>query len=300
MADSAMVAVHEDLAFEDEAVKDFIAILEEHRLNCERQGKYVEADIARARLDELRVHEENRRREAMRARQLAERLGVEEAHMLEFQQFNVEWDRRMADYEENAARLILAMKERHVAELREFQQKLIARATIPRHSKEYLNLRRIQDVLAKQKNYAEAAKIKQKADELVRPVASPPLGARSAAYPAAACRCRCPPARPSALLVSRALPRWPQMAFEEEKWNNERQAEMYQKEMRFKQKLRLELHALKKRIQQGKAEMTRQRQGELERLLQRYQNVKRELEQQQRMERVRSAKQSTIRNRSSK
>jgi len=251
-----MVAVHEDLAFEDEAVKDFIAILEEHRLNCERQGKYVEADIARARLDELRVHEENRRREAMRARQLAERLGVEEAHMLEFQQFNVEWDRRMADYEENAARLILAMKERHVAELREFQQKLIARATIPRHSKEYLNLRRIQDVLAKQKNYAEAAKIKQKADEL--------------------------------------------MAFEEEKWNNERQAEMYQKEMRFKQKLRLELHALKKRIQQGKAEMTRQRQGELERLLQRYQNVKRELEQQQRMERVRSAKQSTIRNRSSK
>lgn len=160
-------------------LQDFIAILEEHRLNCERQGKYVEADIARARLDELRVHEENRRREAMRARQLAERLGVEEAHMLEFQQFNVEWDRRMADYEENAARLILAMKERHVAELREFQQKLIARATIPRHSKEYLNLRRIQDVLAKQKNYAEAAKIKQKADELVSPrrLSSLPRGA---------------------------------------------------------------------------------------------------------------------------
>lgn len=148
--------------------QDFIAILEEHRLNCERQGKYVEADIARARLEELHTHEENRRREAMRARQLAERLGVEEAHMLEFQQFNSEWDRRMADYEENAARLILSMKEKHVEELREFQQKLIAKATIPRHSKEYLNLRRIQDVLAKQKNYAEAAKIKQKADELVR------------------------------------------------------------------------------------------------------------------------------------
>lgn len=282
-------------------MQDFIAILEEHRLNCERQGKYVEADIARARLDELRVHEENRRREAMRARQLAERLGVEEAHMLEFQQFNVEWDRRMADYEENAARLILAMKERHVAELREFQQKLIARATIPRHSKEYLNLRRIQDVLAKQKNYAEAAKIKQKADELVRPVALLRRGGEASGSQLRCawgfeCAHHAAPPHSFACAVS-----WrPQMAFEEEKWNNERQAEMYQKEMRFKQKLRLELHALKKRIQQGKAEMTRQRQGELERLLQRYQNVKRELEQQQRMERVRTAKQSTIRNRSSK
>lgn len=39
------------------------------------------------------------------------------------------------------------------------------------------------------------------------------------------------------------------MSWEEEKWNNERQADMYQKEMRFKQKLRLELEALKKRIQ---------------------------------------------------
>lgn len=231
--------------------QDFINILEEHRLNCERQGRYVEADIARTRLDELRSHEENRRREAMRARQLAERLGVEEAHMLEFQQFNLEWDRRMAEYEENAARLILSMKERHVSELREFQQRLIARATIPRHSKEYLNMRHIQDVLAKQKNYAEAARIKGKADDL--------------------------------------------MAFEEEKWNNERQAEMFQKEMRFKQKLYLELQALKKRIQQGKAEMMRQRQSELERLLQRYQNVKRELEQQQRLERMRADKAAKIR-----
>lgn len=35
-------------------------ILEEHRKNCERQGKYVEAEIAKNRLEELRQHEENR------------------------------------------------------------------------------------------------------------------------------------------------------------------------------------------------------------------------------------------------
>lgn len=46
----------------------------------------------------------------MRSRQIAERLGVEEAHMLEFQQFNAVWDKKMADYEKNAAELVLAMK----------------------------------------------------------------------------------------------------------------------------------------------------------------------------------------------
>jgi hypothetical protein len=47
---------------EDSAVQDFLEILEEHRKNCERQGKYVEAEIAKNRLEELKLHEENRRR----------------------------------------------------------------------------------------------------------------------------------------------------------------------------------------------------------------------------------------------
>lgn len=46
----------------------------------------------------------------MRSRQIAERLGVEEAHMLEFQQFNLAWDKKMVDYERNAAELVEAMK----------------------------------------------------------------------------------------------------------------------------------------------------------------------------------------------
>lgn len=59
---------------------------------------------------------------------------------------------------------------------------------------------------------------------------------------------------------------------------------MYQKEMRFKAKLKQELVALKDRIQLGKADMKRQRQRELEQLLQRYQNVKRELDRTQSLE----------------
>uniref|UniRef100_A0A7S1TX53 Uncharacterized protein n=1 Tax=Phaeomonas parva TaxID=124430 RepID=A0A7S1TX53_9STRA len=151
---------------EDSAVQDFLQILEEHRKNCERQGKYVEAEIAKNRLEELRLHEENRRKEAMRSRQIAERLGVEEAHMLEFQQFNMVWDKKMSDYEERAESLVEAMKERHAAELRAFQDRLLTKQTRAKFSRELLDLRRIQEHLAKARDYTEAHKIKLKADAL--------------------------------------------------------------------------------------------------------------------------------------
>lgn len=151
---------------EESAVADFLQILEEHRKNCERQGKYVEAEIAKNRLEELKMHEENRRKEAMRSRQIAERLGVEEAHMLEFQQFNIIWDKKMAEYEQHAADLVEAMKERHAAELRDFQGALLQRQARPKFSRELLNLRRIQEHLARQKDYTEAHKIKLKCDAL--------------------------------------------------------------------------------------------------------------------------------------
>lgn len=138
---------------EDSAVQDFLQILEEHRRNCEKQGKYVEAEIAKNRLEELKIHEDNRRKEAMRSRQIAERLGVEEAHMLEFQQFNNIWDSKMTEYETHVDELVVTMRDRHKTELLDFQKNLLEKQTKPKFSKELLNLRRIQDHLARQKEY---------------------------------------------------------------------------------------------------------------------------------------------------
>jgi len=209
---------------QESAVADLLEVLDEHRANCQRLGKYMEADIARKRIDELRGHEEARRKEAMRARQLAEVLAVEEGHMLEFQQFNAMWDAKMQAYETNGAQLMQAMKERHADELRDFQQKLVAKATTTRHTREYYDLREVQERLAGNKNYAAAGKIKVKADEL--------------------------------------------MAFEEEKWANERHREMLNKENVFKSRLAMEAEGLRKRVAQGRAEQNRARQLALEKMLQ--------------------------------
>ena len=54
----------------------------------------------------INMFEMIQKQEAMRSRQIAERLGVEEAHMMEFQQFNFIWDRKMSEYELHAGELV--------------------------------------------------------------------------------------------------------------------------------------------------------------------------------------------------
>lgn len=151
---------------QESAIADFLQILEEHRKNCEQQGKYVEAEVAKKRFDELRSHEANRRRESMKAQQVKERLGVEEAHMLEYQQFNSQWDQKCKEYEEQCQNQINCMKERHLDELKEFQQKLLEKQQKPKFSPVLLNYRKIEEHLARAKNYSEAHKVKAKADKL--------------------------------------------------------------------------------------------------------------------------------------
>lgn len=146
-------------------MQDFLHVLEEYKKNCERQGKYIEADIAKKRLEELRLHEEDKRLNGLRSRQEAQRLGIEEAHMLEFQQFNDMWDRQMKEYDDRAAELLEAMRQRHELDAAEFGQKKAAEpARKPKHSSELLDLRRIEQVLARQGEYVEAQKVKVRAD----------------------------------------------------------------------------------------------------------------------------------------
>ena len=42
----------------------------------------------------------------MRSNQIEEQLGIEKAHMLEFQHFTMVWDRKMNEYEMNAHKLV--------------------------------------------------------------------------------------------------------------------------------------------------------------------------------------------------
>jgi hypothetical protein len=152
----------------DPKVMEFLRILEEYRIKCEDEGNYLEAGRANVQVDTLRRQEEKRQQKAIRARQIAERTEVQIAHNLQYTDFNAAWDRYMEEYDNMAQMYIQQMTERHAVNLLEFQRGLQKDMTLkpPKWSRELLEWRRRQHILARQKNYAEAQKIKKIADSL--------------------------------------------------------------------------------------------------------------------------------------
>merc|ERR1740130_1476288 len=101
-------------------------VLEKYRDDCESERKYEDAELARTKFEKLRQHSENRRREELRSQQLAERLGVEEAHMKELEEFNQIWDHKVAEFEAHAANLGGTLATRHQDERKNHGEKLRA------------------------------------------------------------------------------------------------------------------------------------------------------------------------------
>lgn len=155
------------LGAQEEVLATFVDTLQAHISNCVRLGRFIEAEVARRRLDEVHASEAARRREALKSRQLAEALGLEQAYMAEFAAFNAARDARADAFEAGAAATLTATRQRHAAALRDFQQKLLARGQAPRHSKAYRDLRHVQDMLARARHYEAAGAMKGKADEML-------------------------------------------------------------------------------------------------------------------------------------
>eukprot|EP00753_Platysulcus_tardus_P015058 PLAT4751.1.p1 GENE.PLAT4751.1~~PLAT4751.1.p1 ORF type:complete len:427 (+),score=234.09 PLAT4751.1:131-1411(+) len=150
----------------DPKVLEFLSILEQYRLKCEMDGEYMEAERASKQLALLRKQEAKRQHKALRSRQLAEKHDVLNACSLQFSQFNAAWDKYLDEYDVMAQMYIQGMTERHAVKLREFQEKLQKEilAKPPKFSRELLDWRKRQTLLARQGNYAGAQKIKRIAD----------------------------------------------------------------------------------------------------------------------------------------
>ena len=100
-------------------------------------------------------------------RQQNDALELEETHILEFNQFNQNWDSRMNEFQQHGISMIKGLEEKHSADLQDYSHQL--EETIPNNFKpsaELLNLRKIQFNLAKQKEYAEAHNVQVKCNKI--------------------------------------------------------------------------------------------------------------------------------------
>jgi hypothetical protein len=152
----------------DPKVIEFLRILEEYRAKCEEEGNYLEAERSQRQIETLRTQEEKRQRKAVKARQLSERHEVQVAHNQQMDEFNASWAKYLEEYDLMAQNYIQQMTERHAANLLAFQQELREEVgeKPPRWSRELLDWRRRQHMLAKQHNYVEAQRVKKVADQM--------------------------------------------------------------------------------------------------------------------------------------
>lgn len=151
----------------DPKVVEFMRILEEYRMKCEEEGNYLEAGRSHKQLEILRIQEEKRQEKAIQVRQITERQDVQLAHNMQFSEFNAAWDKYMEEYDNMAQMYIQQMTERHAIVLLEYQKQLRAElaAKPPKWSKELLEWRRRQHILARGKKYTDAQKLKRIADK---------------------------------------------------------------------------------------------------------------------------------------
>ena len=73
--------------------------------------------MAKTRIEELKSQDFQRRREELIYNQTRERDEVEQAHIMEYQEFNKNWDETLAQMENQDQQAVNGLEEKHVHEL---------------------------------------------------------------------------------------------------------------------------------------------------------------------------------------
>ena len=89
------------------------------------------------------------------------------AHLEEINDFNKYWDNKMMDYQKQAERMENETLQRHQAEVMEFEEEIEkSLSQCKKESGEIINLRKIEETLAKQQKYIEAHKVQRQIQSL--------------------------------------------------------------------------------------------------------------------------------------
>lgn len=116
--------------------------------------------MAKNRVEELKMQDFQRRREELIYNQTNERQEVEQAHLQEYEDFNKNWDATLIQIEDQDHKAVGGLEERHIHELEANRQELEQKLPLTfKQSAELLNLRQIEQQLARQTQYAEAHQV---------------------------------------------------------------------------------------------------------------------------------------------
>jgi hypothetical protein len=119
------------------------------------------------RILKFRQEQKKKREETLTSKQAKELADIEAAYEAELKQFNDEWEDKMQKYKAKCQEDEDQLNQRQLNEKETTTKNLEdSIPIIPKHSSEFLNLKRIQETLVRNKEYKEAHAIQQKMIEL--------------------------------------------------------------------------------------------------------------------------------------
>ena len=135
----------------------------------EREGKFKKAQFTKKQIEEELLREEARIYDDIQSKQENERIELEDSHLLEYQEFISNWEKRLNSHKKDADQQVYLMVEKQKREKIQLLEKLEKQIPLnPKPSGEILNMLKIQEGLIKVQDYGEAHKIQQRVSMLSR------------------------------------------------------------------------------------------------------------------------------------
>ena len=146
-----------------ESIDDFTKILRKYEKECCQQSRYVEAEMAKHKIEEISKAVKKFKVEKATNDHLKERLEVEEALMAEVSNFKDKWRRKQLKFEAKIEENQKEMKNHHYKQLEEAKSKVEERflAYSKESNKKISNLQKIEKACAQQRAYIEAQKARE-------------------------------------------------------------------------------------------------------------------------------------------
>lgn len=133
-------------------------VLKQYERDCANDAKYVEAEMAKHKVEELKeTAKKVEKKKALNAH-LKEKVDVEEAYLKEFNDFQEKWERKFQKFEEKVEASRTEMLESQKKQLQDAFELLEKKysTTSKEVNNRVLNLQKIERALAQQKRYIEA------------------------------------------------------------------------------------------------------------------------------------------------
>eukprot|EP00792_Barthelona_sp_PAP020_P006155 TRINITY_DN2923_c1_g1_i2.p1 TRINITY_DN2923_c1_g1~~TRINITY_DN2923_c1_g1_i2.p1 ORF type:complete len:280 (+),score=90.65 TRINITY_DN2923_c1_g1_i2:27-842(+) len=146
------------------SLEESISQLTDRMNECEKNGDYIEAQVAKRRLDSLKAKESSKNRQILADKQKIEADDLHDTQLRIKDEFNTKWDEDFRQFETNTESMKRELIEKHETERRALIEDFEKDRPKIKPSAEYLNLKRIESMLATQKRFKEAHNAKVKAE----------------------------------------------------------------------------------------------------------------------------------------